>query len=393
MSNSIEQNLVTIAENRQKIYDAGRNAVINELKELQKGTANGEAVAISDISPIEHNMGVNVSSKNLIPYPNYSNKNTTVTQNGVDFTDNGDGTITVNGTATKNFSYVFLQPSKPLKLVAGDTYSLSGCPSTGGYNSYYLNIQTTDFKTTYNDVGEGRVFTAPDLPIYLYITIRSGVTLDNLVFKPQIEKDTVASTYTSYIEDVSTVKLDALGKNLWNADLNKIAPVQYASATSGEMAKRNGWEMELIAGVTYTVKATPKESSFTESYLYGCVTDKDDKVKKTTVLVANKQLQTHTFTAEDGWKLKLYDGIAQNGLTDTKTMVSKFNIQLEIGEKATPYEPHIQPVTYIPNADGTIEGVKSVCPNMTLLTNTEGVMIECNYKKDINPIFDKYVRD
>ena len=54
MSNSIEQNLVTIAENRQKIYDAGRNAVINELKELQKGTANGEAVAI-DVAPINRN--------------------------------------------------------------------------------------------------------------------------------------------------------------------------------------------------------------------------------------------------------------------------------------------------------------------------------------------------
>lgn len=259
MSNSIEQNLVTIAENRQKIYDAGGNAIINELKELQEGTASGAIVSITDVSSAEHDVNVKLSS---------------------------------------------------------DT-----------------------------------------------------------------------------ITDFSIVKLNVQGKNLFDSGLEKLTTVKYIPVSTGVEATRTGWEMELIAGVTYTVKATPKESSFTESYLYGCVTDKDDKVKKTTPLVANQQLQTHTFTAEDGWKLKLYDGIAQNGLTDTKTMVSKFNIQLEIGEKATPYEPHIQPVTYIPNADGTIEGVKSVCPNMTLLTNTEGVMIECAYKKDINPIFDKYVRD
>ncbi len=387
MSNSIEQNLVTIAENRQKIYDAGRNAVINELKELQKGTANGEVVAISDISPIPHNIDVKVSSKNIV--------NADVLC-GKQFTKNDDGSYTFTmGSGGNRFTAmanIFIP--KGSKVV----FSITGFESDNialvGIQTLYANgtyLSSYDVKPGY--LSNKAIKTEDDivgLRLYLNQGTAEGATVK--LTGIQLEYGTVATAYTPYV-DVSTVKLDALGKNLWDADLNKIAPVQYTSATSGGMAKRNGWEMELVAGVTYTVKATPKESSFTESYLYGCVTDKDDKVKKTTPLVANQQLQTHTFTAEDGWKLKLYDGIAQNGLTDTKTMVSKFNIQLEIGEKATPYEPHIQPVTYIPNADGAIEGVKSVCPNMTLLTNTEGVMIECNYKKDINPIFDKYVRD
>ena len=42
---------------------------------------------------------MNVSGKNLLSYPYYE---TTKTLNGVTFTDNGDGSITVNGTATAN---------------------------------------------------------------------------------------------------------------------------------------------------------------------------------------------------------------------------------------------------------------------------------------------------
>ena len=42
--------------------------------------------------------------KNLIPYP-YGQ--TTEVRNGVTFTDNGDGTITVNGTATSNTYFIF----------------------------------------------------------------------------------------------------------------------------------------------------------------------------------------------------------------------------------------------------------------------------------------------
>ena len=116
--------------------------------------------------------------------------------------------------------------------------------------------------------------------------------------------------------------------------------------------------------------------------MYGCVTDKDDHVKKSTSLVANKQLQTHTFTAEDGWKLKLYDGVSVNSISSTKTMMSRFNIQLELGTSATPYEPYVEPTTYIPNADGTVEGVKSIYPNMTLLADKQGVLVDAEYYQD-----------
>lgn len=64
------------------------------------------------------------------------------------------------------------------------------------------------------------------------------------------------------------------------------------------------------------------------------------------------------------------------------------NIQLEIGSIETDYEPYISPTYYTPNADGTVENVKSLYPHTTLMTDTEGVIISCEYNKDINKLND-----
>ena len=60
------------------------------------------------------------------------------------------------------------------------------------------------------------------------------------------------------------------------------------------------------------------------------------------------------------------------------------NPQLELGSTATEYEPYKECVEYTPNADGTVNGVTSLYPNTTLMTNTAGVIIDCEYNKDVN---------
>ena len=40
------------------------------------------------------------------------------------------------------------------------------------------------------------------------------------------------------------------------------------------------------------------------------------------------------------------------------------------------------------SADGTVTGVKSVSPGMTLVTDTDGVLIECSYLRDIDRYID-----
>ena len=60
--------------------------------------------------------------------------------------------------------------------------------------------------------------------------------------------------------------------------------------------------------------------------------------------------------------------------------------QLELGTTATEYEPFKEPIPYKPNADGTVDGVTSLYPTTTLMTDTEGVTITAEYNKDINKL-------
>jgi hypothetical protein len=62
------------------------------------------------------------------------------------------------------------------------------------------------------------------------------------------------------------------------------------------------------------------------------------------------------------------------------------NIQLELGDTATEYEPY-NPQTVTANADGTVEGLTSLSPNVTLYSDTYGVNINLEYNRDINKAF------
>ena len=64
-----------------------------------------------------------------------------------------------------------------------------------------------------------------------------------------------------------------------------------------------------------------------------------------------------------------------------------FKPMLEVGSKLTDFEERRTAVAYTPSADGTVSGVKSLCPTTTLMTDTEGVIIEAEYNRDINKAF------
>lgn len=90
-----------------------------------------------------------------------------------------------------------------------------------------------------------------------------------------------------------------------------------------------------------------------------------------------------------------------SGVNTTATISS---IQIEEGAVATDYEPYIDPSTvtvtvtdyegyngteYTPSADGTVHGITSLSPSMTILTDTEGVIVECEYNRDTNKVIEK----
>lgn len=248
-----KEQIQRILENVPKVYDAGRGFATNEFSNALKGAKLGEAVAMPDVSPIEHDLGVRVSSKslldvsavkllaqgkNLIHYPYYD---TTKTTNGITFTDNGDGSITMNRTSSARTVFYLSKKDIPIN----ETSIFSGVSPNSGYivEMKYIDAGGTTKYT--NDSGSGRAFQKGDTIQFIYIVIESGVTLNNVTIYPQ----------------------------------------------------------------------------------------------------------------------------------------------LEIGPSATAYEPYIEPVEYSVNADGSVSGLKSIFPCTTLMTDTEGALIECEYNRDINKAF------
>ena len=73
------------------------------------------------------------------------------------------------------------------------------------------------------------------------------------------------------------------------------------------------------------------------------------------------------------------------------TFCNEYQFMLELGTTKSMYELYIEPTTYTPNADGTVEGVKSIYPNMTLMADTSGVLVECEYNKDTNKVIENLV--
>jgi hypothetical protein len=148
---------------------------------------------------------VSKCGKNLMPYP-FSNSTTTI--NGITFTDSGDGTITANGTATENAIYYFI--NEPFVLPKG-TYTLSGSPVGGVYETYYIGFAYTNDETN-KEAGvpeEGKIVELEKVRA-IYIVVKKGITVNNLVFKPQLEKGTAATEYEPYTEP-TTYNINADG--------------------------------------------------------------------------------------------------------------------------------------------------------------------------------------
>ena len=121
----------------------------------------------------------------------------TQTINGVTFTNNGDGTYTVNGTCTGTTTmWVTLEK---LKFEKNMKVKLIGTPPTStlgnkGCLELDANTQTIAF-----DVGKGVVADVDNENIYyIYIRMEAGVIFNNLLFKPMITTD-LSATYDDFV--------------------------------------------------------------------------------------------------------------------------------------------------------------------------------------------------
>lgn len=115
---------------------------------------------------------------------------TTVTDKGVTFTNNGDGTVTINGTATAD---VYESFKTGITLPQNYKIAIRGCPSGGSKETYFIGSNKGNpggdiGKTIDTGTGESVVCDLSKLTgsFIQYIMIKKGYTANNLVFRPQV---------------------------------------------------------------------------------------------------------------------------------------------------------------------------------------------------------------
>lgn len=172
---------------RGQFKKAGEGAFANALK----GSASGNPVRLDGTSPLLHDIDVRLKSKNLVPYPH---PQVSKAERGITFTDNGDGTITANGTATELCFY-----SAIFTLPAGE-YMLSGCPAGGNANTGYFLRAAIEGKT-YDDLGKGvKITLDKDQNVTLRLCLRANTTANNLTFKLQVELGNTVTPFTPFVD-------------------------------------------------------------------------------------------------------------------------------------------------------------------------------------------------
>jgi hypothetical protein len=174
--------------NSQAMVDLGDRLVV----ENDEINLSDETITTLDFAESERQ-----KSKNLLVYP-YTGE---VYQYGVTFTDNGDGSFTINGkqTDTTANSYHYMETTDTFKLSAG-TYTLKAFADTSvtGWNlvlydgKYYHEVSSPNITKTIT-LNEDKY-----CRVYIQVPKASTTTFNNFVVKPILVKGTEVGDWQPY---------------------------------------------------------------------------------------------------------------------------------------------------------------------------------------------------
>ena len=337
----------------ESIEDFRRNT-LQEFAPMIRNSVSGSIIRVNDALDIEHELSVNLQSGNFIDYPY---KDTTKTECGITFTDNGDGSITLNGEATDipYFSMKNIMLPKGKYKIAFSEKEISGAYLRVGFVSAQNPADYSGYiRTTTNS----QLMIEEDCNCSVFVCTDIGASIDNVTVAPQI-----------YLTDFSDVTVSRYGKNLFDEKIfNRLfdgvlhngTPVM--EETDSEYIIRNG----NISGKNYTpnkifkentvytfrlnAKATAGSPRFVFRYTDGTTsTPVYITSENKTIIIRSDANKTVAYITVD---------YANNGYV----YIKKGSIQLETGSKATSYEVYAEPQSVKANPDGTVEKLKSKAP-------------------------------
>lgn len=223
--------------------------------EIGNRTHEGDIVSFnSDDNPIIKSLVANIdynadgvsevsitrTGKNLL----WNMRADTYTTNGITFTKTADGKVIANGTATANAWYKLTEG-----FVCKEPMILSGCPFGGSSSKYEIQL---DGVSNVRDFGSGVSFNTSGSGKF-YIVVRSGQTVNNLVFEPMVRLATESEEYEPY---QGTAITKSLGQTVYGGTLDLISGVLTSTLNADgtekatpEVIQLTGEQIETLLGV------------------------------------------------------------------------------------------------------------------------------------------------
>lgn len=332
---------------------------------LRKATIADDTYEQYGASPSPDNLSKieNLEGENICP-----SLNTTRTINGVTFTKNKDGSITMNGTATAEVNYPInvntTTNTRTVLLKANSKYRMLSSYESGKYTTqvFYLKNNVTTYSSSL-------IETVEETKAGMYIKVYKNAVLENVTIYPQITK---GEEYKPYVPYNSLGFLD-IGENLikareYSATVNNVE----RSITNG-LVKLNGTMGEAAAGSnafsiignwtvnysaydtsieyiklkagTYTLSIHNVKGSCTEGSLALVAGNTNPKKTKAKIQLKNETSKTFTLEEESICRISVEYNV---GCTFNNF---EFNVMLNKGSQA-PYIPYQEQAEYFPLSEG-----------------------------------------
>lgn len=376
--NNTADGLMNIATDTRNELERVKNDV------LETGEANGNYLTLNDSTMAElQELEVNsvekqktTTGKNLI---NILSTNTTITGSGCSYTRDNDGKMTVKGTTNRAWDYTI---SEPITFEAGETYSLSipifAKTSTSSDVVFYINLSDANggrlsYDSRYFKSGKPVVVSIKETETQsLKFSMGANIELDFTV-GIQLEKGNLTeipiyepftglkpSPSPDYPQKIPMITIDSVlksvGKNLFDY-IGSILTSYYGTTSTKE---NNGFKgghgyyvsiNKLFKKGTYTISFKVKDSDGSD---YGNFSLLDNSNNTVINFAFNHTSSTNKKTItidEDVF-------ISKIKIDNRKQLTTQllYDLQIEKGDKATPYEPYQETILNMPIPEGEFVG-------------------------------------
>lgn len=314
------------------------------------------------VDTVEASMLVTNATKNLLK-PVLG----TTTQNGITCTNNGDGTYTLNGTATDS---IFFNINKNISINKGTKYKVV-CFKDEDYIRNKITSCVRRVDTTAEYVFDNGTFVSDAENCWLWIEIVKGVTVSNLVAKPMITTD-LNATYDDFVP-YDGYEIKSCGKNLlnypvWSKDISADSRGTFVYENNGVTINATGNDaytgqrfgntktnITVHEGEIITLSWEANNNLSGLIYIFPNGKTETDGVYKM-VYADNESAKKITYTVPAGVTFIQF----RFGVRNAGDSISYKNIQIERGSARTEFEPYTESTVQItPSTEFPLLGLKS----------------------------------